>query len=63
MAPLQSCLLGQTKPLSEKISKIGQKRNGTIQKTELAILAIFRLSPMTGAQSIRFKVFNQTAKL
>ena len=45
MSPLQSCLVGQTKPFGEKISKIGQKKTQTPQKTEMAILAIFGLLP------------------
>ena len=46
MLPLQSCLVGQTKPFGEKkISKISQKKTKPLKKTEMAILAIFGLLP------------------
>ena len=46
MAPLQSCLVGQTKPFGEKFSKITQKKKPKpLKKTEIAVLAIFGLLP------------------
>ena len=45
MPSLQSCVVGQTKPFGEKISKIVQKKNLNYEKTEMAFPAIFGLSP------------------
>ena len=71
MTPLQSCLVGQTKPFGEKISKIGQKKPPEpLKKLKWPFWPFSGSCPeflhfhigKSGAQTIHFQVFNPTAK-
>ena len=71
MTPLQSCLVGQTKPFGEKICKIGPKKPPIPLKSlkwpswpfsgSCREFLHFHNS-WSGAQTINFKVFNPIAK-